>query len=224
MNLSKLFEDIKNRRISQVQIAGDNSVQIGVQNNYFTKKQPSTDGSELAIKRKEYTEYILEHKRNVMKAFYTYLFVIPSNIHVDATALYFKCKNHDVSKFSREEFEPYRIHFFPTRNEDPNSKENLEAFDKAWKHHFISNSHHPEFFFEETNNCIIQKGNMDDFSIVEMILDWIAMGYKFNNTAYEYYKQHEKEINKKLLTFEVISKVRMTLDAIKNKDEEEKEY
>lgn len=100
--------------------------------------------------------------------------------------------DHDVSKFSREEFNAYRKKFYPTGLEskqyDENNKNTVavdEAFDQAWKHHYCSNDHHPKYWrIKNVNNISLQKRldselgdpvQMDIMAIFHMICDWNAM-------------------------------------------------
>ena len=56
---------------------------------------------------------------------------------------------------------------------------------------------------------------MPDKYIVEMLLDWIAMGYKFNDTAYNYYESKGKN---KLFADKTRTKVEYLLSKIKEFD------
>ena len=57
--------------------------------------------------------------------------------------------------------------------------------------------------------------DMPDNYIVEMILDWIAMGYKFNSKCYDYYndKGKNKDFSEKTRL-----KVELLLEKIKEQD------
>lgn len=63
---------------------------------------------------------------------------------------------HDNSKFSEEEFEPYAQKWFG------DGIKTLE-YEEAWKHHWTHNEHHPEFWLGE---------DMPYIYILEMICDW----------------------------------------------------
>ena len=56
---------------------------------------------------------------------------------------------------------------------------------------------------------------MPDNYIAEMIFDWIAMSYKFNNKVYDWY---EKEGKDKLFTSSTRRKVEYLLNKIKEQD------
>lgn len=153
-----------------------------------------TISSEITDKTKEYTIYIDKHRANVQKAWdevqekckdllsanlsSTQLALIESNI-----------KNHDMSKYGEEEFEPYRKWFYPVEESEKSKKE----FDKAWQHHKENNLHHPDIWKERGNQDL-----MPYYFIVEMVCDWQAMGYVFGNNAKQYYEKEKTNIQAKL--------------------------
>ena len=65
----------------------------------------------------------------------------------------------------------------------------------------------------DTNDITVYE--MPDKYIVEMLLDWIAMGYKFNDTAYNYYESKGKN---KLFANKTRTKVEYLLSKIKEFD------
>lgn len=101
---------------------------------------------------------------------------------------------HDMSKFSKEEWEPYRKRWFPTDDEKRRMKtedgyEELvkEEFEIAWQHHYMNNAHHPEHWryrlpTTSENDVVFANQRldiatpMDLVSIHHMICDWNAMG------------------------------------------------
>lgn len=144
----------------------------------------------------KYTEYIIKHIKNVISAYHKYGKIILEYIEVTQTDLAGVVYSHDKSKFSNEEFEAYRVKFYPTNIETKDKALNTvkEQFNKAWLHHIRNNPHHPEYwtYVGQENEVVIL--DMPDIYIAEMILDWIAMGMAFNNSCYDYY---EKEGYKK---------------------------
>lgn len=134
-----------------------------------------------------YQVYILEHKDNVITA-YRKLIKCP---FIDLNSYQFHAlernvSNHDMSKFSVEEFEPYRMKFFPINDEEKESADIL--FDAAWKHHYRNNYHHWNYWREINES-------MGKINIIEMACDHIAMSMKFGGTALDWYKE-QKEKNK----------------------------
>ena len=146
----------------------------------------------------KYKEYIDEHRNNVQKAWdmvknnnnclkVICKFITSSSINRTIEFIDELIEKHDLSKYKEEEFEPYRKNFFPVSEEEKES--NKEAFEEAWKHHYHKNLHHWDWWHETGN-----KENMPFTYIVEMVCDWIAMGFKFNNTAIEWYENNKDKI------------------------------
>lgn len=141
---------------------------------------------ERILKEKEYLAYIEEHIANVKLAYTKYAEVLCEKLNVSPTLLAINVNAHDQSKYSEEEFEPYRNYFHTCSNE----VKDKEAFDKAWIHHYRNNPHHPQYWIDENGNS----RDMEPIYIAEMLLDWEAMSIKFNENTYDYYK---KERDKK---------------------------
>ena len=140
-------------------------------------------------KIREYCDYLEEHLLNVDRAWKTLQVVLKHKNIVYDDFLYFTIdgiiREHDVSKFSPEEFIQYQRQFFPVGEEPEKS-----ALAKAWEHHKAYNPHHwetwptsPEHFPNE-HFC----------HLVCMICDWMAMGMKFGDTAEEYYEKNKDKI------------------------------
>ena len=94
-------------------------------------------------------------------------------------------KAHDESKLSAQEFTQYRNYFCPAENEEKDQ----EAFLSAWEHHKEHNEHHWQ-------NWTVKHGtNMyADAFLVMNIVDWVAMGFEFGDTASDYYEKNKDEI------------------------------
>lgn len=157
--------------------------------------------TELVEKKKEYVDYINEHIDNVKKA-YQKLFVDNSAYVINSSDdpeamkeaienLYQFIKVHDYSKFSEEEFEPYRVKYFPTNEEKNLDKDLIEKnFQEAWKHHYRENDHHPLFWCDDQGQ---PKEDMSLVAILHMLCDWEAMSMKFKSSTYDWYYNDAKE-------------------------------
>ena len=89
-------------------------------------------------------------------------------------------RTHDISKYSENEFEAYRKNFYPVNEKE--KEENLQDFEKAWKHHYENNMHHWNWWAKNDIN------GMPLIFIVEMCCDWIAMSMQFpTKNALEWY-------------------------------------
>jgi hypothetical protein len=141
-------------------------------------------------KTREYLDYIEQHILNVqsawgvMKEKCKHMRFIRDDLFYHT--LDSQIEFHDLSKLSRHEFVQYRKAFYPT------VREGKHSMDEAWQHHKIFNSHHWENWTLNTG-CTIHP---DDWEIdcAHMVCDWMAMGYRFGDTARSYYESHKDEI------------------------------
>ncbi len=140
-------------------------------------------------KIREYCDYVEEHLLNVERSW----FILQSTckdmpiIYDDYCYWYIDAmvKNHDVSKMSTEEFIPYQRNFYPVDEKDN------AIFGIAWQHHLIHNPHH----WENWTNIKEKFPNEQACHCVCMVIDWMAMGMKFGDTAEEYYNANKHKIN-----------------------------
>lgn len=152
---------------------------------YHLKIENEQDGLKA---RDEYIKYIQDHISNMKKAFNLYALPIVTYLdNCNLNSLKYRISVHDKSKFSEEEFEPYRKRFYPA-NEAERLTDDDPEFLEAWKHHYTENSHHPEHFSDGEGGFY----EMPDIDIAEMLLDWFAMGMTHNSTPWEYYYSSDK--------------------------------
>lgn len=142
-------------------------------------------------KFREYIDYIEEHYNNVQKAWALINEKCPNKfrfIHDDFVwhTIDAEVKAHDLSKLSSEEFTQYRQFFFPCEGEEKNK----DLFKQAWEHHKNQNEHHWQTWTEKH-----KENPYADAFLVMNIVDWVAMGFKFNDTAKGYYEKNKHEIN-----------------------------
>ena len=149
------------------------------------------ENSILVEKRNEYMDYIKEHLQLVQESFLELKNMNNSEINklfsnnIDLiNELRERIINHDLSKYSDEEFEGYRKYYYPVNEEE---KESSKAeFDKAWEHHWKNNDHHWQ---NRQTSDILNRG-----ACLEMICDWMAMSKKFNNNIWDWYEDNKSEI------------------------------
>ena len=165
-------------------------------------------------KVKEYRDYILEHCNNVKKAFQVYGELLCNELGLNLQDMQNQINEHDESEWSTEEFELYRMKFFPNPGEEISDFN----FNVAWLHHIHYNPHHPQhwIYYNEDNNSVSVYPMPNNY-ILEMICDWIAMGYKFNEKAYDYYNNKGKN---KLFNNNTRRKLEYLLNKIKEFDKE----
>jgi hypothetical protein len=148
--------------------------------NTFNLLDALTEGG--ADYQKENKEYILAHKKRVeefadwLKANCPELFE-----GVDPDEFMDLIEEHDESKFSEEEFEPYAQKWFGDGKKTP-------EYEKAWEHHWQNNEHHPEYW---------DGRDMPYIYILEMICDWgsfsIASGDMNELSDFYFNKAREDE-------------------------------
>jgi hypothetical protein len=136
-------------------------------------------GIELINKTRQYLDYLEEHLKNVEKA-YTVVKSACFDLFNDWDGLYADISEHDLSKFSKEEFTDYRCFYFTAYFESKPAN-----IDEAWNAHLNANgTHHPQSaFYDDTSRK----------SILHTVIDLTAMGYTFGATAQEYYQSHREE-------------------------------
>ena len=156
---------------------------INIIKRFFIKKR----------KEKEYRQYINQHKKDIIRAYYEMLnckdleWIMKDNQIMQP--LWFRILEHDDSKFDKEEFNAYRKNFFPIDKKE--KEDNEDNFRDAVKHHIELNDHHWQHRISWKN---------EDFNIntelacLENIADWLAVGYRKHNRPYEYYEKQKNKI------------------------------
>lgn len=160
--------------------------------------------------QEEYKNYIIEHKANVKK-FADWLVENLPELFTDATdveTFYELIKEHDESKWSEEEFEPYAQRWH-------GDKVKTSEYEEAWKHHWMNNEHHPEFWLGE---------DMPYIYILEMICDWGSFGIKKGNLRElsDFYYNKAKDDEEKNLsdaTKEIVEEILTKINSVLDKEE-----
>ena len=149
-----------------------------------------------------YTEYINEHKKNVLAAFEYIKATCPDILSgIDISELEINVIKHDDSKFSDEEFEPYANRWFGDKLKTP-------EYEKAWEHHWQSNPHHPEYW---------QGNDMPDIYIIEMICDWLSFSIKKGDITelFDFYDNKAKDDPEKMLSNKTKQSIEKYISSIK---------
>jgi len=134
-----------------------------------------------------YINYYLNHTYNVVLAWKDIRMPLIENKVIDEFE--FNKINeqiiwHDNSKISKEEFNAYGVKFFPLST----TEKNQEEFKKAWEHHKENNLHHHQSLKD-------YNGPYRKCYLIEMICDWIAMGWETGNLAQDYYQNNKEKID-----------------------------
>lgn len=148
----------------------------------------------------DYKKYVDEHRANVVTAWHNMMKndftcgYLASLVELDDGYISFihrmnkRIEAHDLSKYEKEEWEPYRRYFYPVDEEEKEKAK--DDFNKAWEHHYTVNPHHWDHWV-----AIDKIGDMTLEDVTEMACDWIAMSMKFGGSALDWYhKQTDIEL------------------------------
>jgi hypothetical protein len=159
--------------------------------------------------QKEYQEYVFGHRARVKK-FADWLKTNCPDVFegVDLETFDEIINEHDESKFSEEEFEPYAQYFYKDK------KDNFQ-FEEAWKHHWMNNEHHPEYWLGE---------DMPYIYILEMLCDWGSFSVEkvdMSELSEFYYEKAKDDPEKNLsdATKEIIEDILSRIDSVIKADE-----
>jgi hypothetical protein len=159
----------------------------------------------------DYNNYILTHVDNVKKA---YIWLKDHNII--AEELMSQMNIHDISKYSKEEYDAYDNYFYGKKTE----KVKVD-FNYAWLHHLHNNPHHWQHWVLVNDEDGTHALEMPKECVIEMICDWWAFSHKSGNLyeIFDWYKSHKKNMilheKTKKLVEEILDKIKQELD--KNK-------
>jgi hypothetical protein len=159
----------------------------------------------------EYTQYIVEHKANVEKA---YRWIQDHNIFEDCE-FPVHILEHDLSKYGAEEYSAYDNYFYGKKTEDVK-----RDFDYAWLHHIHNNPHHWQYWVLINDEDGTKALEMPEEYALEMVCDWWAFSHKSGNLKeiFDWYKSHKKNM---ILHEKTRKFVEDLLDKIKKALEEE---
>lgn len=156
------------------------------------------DNTLILEKEEENRRYIHKHISNVklawdnMKKNKKCMDIIKSNMKYESetyilSIVEYMLSVHDQSKFSPEEFYAYRKMFYPIDDKEKEEVQKSGEWDKAVQHHYDENIHH-------WNHWVNNKDDMPFLAVLEMVLDWTAMGYQFGDTALDYYNKNKDKM------------------------------
>ena len=164
-----------------------------------------------------YRAYVDEHIKNVKVAFNMFKDIIYNEIILKRSKspdkdilmqdVELKCDIHDNSKYGIEEFDQYRQHFYPSKEDDEGYDSELD-YRTAWVHHYKNNPHHPEFWCCTFSNGEKKYIRMTDTYIFEMICDWISVSITKKNSVYDWWisvGKKEKELMMSKEDIEIIN-------------------
>lgn len=158
----------------------------------------------------KYYDYIIEHTANVRKA-YELLKEIIYLSDKEKADLKTQIKNHDLSKFTDDEFVAYCDYFYGERTEEVK-----KAFDYAWLLHQHRNPHHWQHWLLKQDDGTFKALEMPNKYVVEMVCDWWAFSIKKQDYC-EILNWYEKNKETMILAPTTKLYVAQILGAIKQK-------
>ncbi len=161
-----------------------------------------------------YTQYIVEHKANVEKAF---RWIMDHNIFPDCE-IPVNVLEHDLSKYGVDEYQAYDDYFYGKR-----TKEVEKAFNYAWLHHIHNNPHHWQYWVLKHDDEPEEALEMPFEYVIEMICDWWSFSFKTGNLyeIFDWYKKHKGMVlhpKTRKLVEETLDKIKKVLDKEKEND------
>lgn len=170
----------------------------------MSKEERNYNLTEVEEKDLEYGAYIEKHRMLVRKVWHKISYKV-LGIYGEAVMrkIASRIKDHDISKYSAEEFSAYRRKFYPTSNDLLVPGEIDEDFARAWHHHYHANAHHWSYWVDDKGNAL----DMPPDAVIEMLVDWQAFGLKAGDTAEEFYTSKGHTFNMTDLTRKRIVKL-----------------
>lgn len=160
----------------------------------------------------QYTAYIVDHVNYVQQAFD---WLVSHNL-IDYETLP-KCHiaEHDLSKYTEDEYDAYDKYFYGNGRKPEEVKNN---FNYAWLHHIHNNPHHWQHWVlinDEDGTIALE---MPQEYIYEMLSDWWAFSFKKGDLKeiFKWYDSHKANMmlhkNTKKLIEELLEKIKKILD------------
>ena len=159
----------------------------------------------------EYTQYIIEHKKNVEKAYH---WLIDHGILDIRESIPSLCVEHDMSKYQPEEYDAYDAYFYGGNK----TKKAESDFNYAWLHHIHNNPHHWQHWVLINDDDGIKALEMPENYVYEMICDWLSFSHKTGNLyeIFDWYESHKNNmilhLNTKKLVEEILDRIKKELD------------
>lgn len=148
---------------------------------------------ELESKEQEYLEYLRNHISGVQRSWREILLPkIRSEVSEELiSAVDFRVRTHDSSKYSSKEFDAYRLHWYPLKDEVQDEK----TYDLAVLHHHHNNGHHPQFWIIVRDSRKVEPQDMPLEYVLEMLCDWHSFTLKDpESTAYRWYQENKDKM------------------------------
>lgn len=187
-------------------------------------KNPSIYKSRMEAKD-AFIRDVQRHRNLIREAFNKYGKALCDAIGADVDEVESRVIKHDVSKYQEEvEVEGLMAYYYryPQDGLGLDSMRRKYLFDRAMLNHYHVNSCHPEYWIQyrpnksndpcdpEANEPKMFALDMDNESIVEMVLDWVAIGMEPDFDRADIYWANNR--NKKMMTRNTVAKTDKLMD------------
>lgn len=135
---------------------------------------------------KQYDEYLFNHIQAVKACFGLFPFWKGCG---------YELTEHDIGKYSEEEYCSYDDYFYPKKDSYGFEK---ERFQYAWLHHQNTNKHHWQYWVLINDEDRIEALKMPDIYVYEMVADWGSFAYQKQDGS-ELIKWYESHKDKMIL-------------------------
>lgn len=176
------------------------------------------------IEETPYLDYLRKHIENVVKAakwmWDNHLIPhMPEFSTLGDLGLY----NHDLSKYSMEEYDAYNDYFYGKEGKDEDDISVIDsAYDYAWLHHIHVNPHHWQHWVLIGDDDGTKALEMPKKCVYEMIADWWSFSWNKGDLK-EIFKWYDDHKSKMILHENTRKMVEDILDRIKEILEKEEE-
>lgn len=139
----------------------------------------------------QYNDYLTNHIRNVQKSAYQFFERTEGNLVFlpIKTSLMNLVRQHDKSKYEKDEWVPYRDYFY---GGDQESKSINDRFDFAWNLHQKRNPHHWQYWVLVKDSGDIIPQDIPIEYVLEMLCDWHSFSAKDKlSTAKFWYNENK---------------------------------
>ena len=159
-----------------------------------------------------YDEYLHDHIKGVKDALAWMMEhkIVP----IDVITLV-DIQDHDLSKYSSEEYKAYDDYFYGNK-----SSKVVEAFNYAWLHHIHNNPHHWQYWVLKHDDEPEEVLEMPERYVYEMVADWWSFSWKSKNlySIFDWYEKHKGMVlheNTRKLVENTLEKIKKELDKTK---------
>lgn len=171
-----------------------------------------------------YDKYISQHRECVRKAYQWLCEHIPE-VCDESTGMLIE--NHDKSKYTKEEYDPYDAYFYENYDKSEKTKKLVEyEYDVAWLTHIHRNPHHWQHWVllrddPVDGNTVVVRMIIPQMYLVEMFCDWWSFSFLSDDLdqIFVWYCNHKDTIIMNKKSEEFMQKLLNRVHDILHKDD-----